>query len=125
MKSTCLQESPQPTHHSNFPERKSRLKERGYDQKPPPYSSPLIFSACGAVTLIPLSNLSNDISNPLQTHQVLTVLIAFLISRPFNSHLANCSKSSFDNCDSASALAGRRDRNLRQSTRRDEKGSGV
>lgn len=47
-----------------------------------PYSLIPLFSACGAVALIPLSNLRRFISNSLQTHQVLTVLIAFLISLP-------------------------------------------
>jgi hypothetical protein len=79
------------------------------------------FPACGAVTLIPLSNLFRVISKFLQTHHVRTVLIAFLISLPFNSHLAN-SLMSFSLTLPSALLPGRRDRNFCQIRRRDEKG---
>ena len=88
------------------------------------YSTSSTFLACGAVTLIPLSNLNKFISNSLQTHQVLTVLIAFLISRPFISHFANSCMSFFETLGLAASW-GRRDRNFCQRRRREENGRGV
>lgn len=101
---------------------------------PPVYSSTSsIFPACGAVTLIPLSNLNKFISNPLQTHQVLTVLIAFLISLPFKSHFASSYISSsptvnlFEPVDLVEEPEefgiSRRERNFSQRRRREEWGS--
>src|SRR3954454_5758656 len=89
-------------------------------------SLPSTFLACGAVTTMPLSNLNKFISNPLQIHHVLTVLIAFFISLPFNSHFASSFISFLLNFATAAfsvpSEGGRRERNFCQRRRRDVKG---
>ena len=93
-----------------------------------PQETSSTFLACGAVTRIPLSNLKRFISNPLHTHHVLTVLIAFLISLPFSSHFANSPSISLFNPSIVLVREwlslGRRARNFSQSRRREEAGSG-